>query len=214
MKGNLSDLQDIRQGNCLEVLKSLTDKSVDVVFTDPPYNAKKDYGVYKDNLPPEEYVAWMREVVFETRRIARKGVAFYVSGKLCSTYFSLIPDAHLTIVHKKAAGVLYQNFALQYHAIFSTVKPVKRTRDLWDDVRLPGEGYFFKEERYDNPGLTSLKLTEKFLEHFTVEGDIVADPFGGVGTTAVACQKMNRGYFLMELNPKYIEVAKERLARH
>lgn len=203
----------IIEGDGLFILKTLSDKSVDVVFTDSPYNAKKNYGVYKDNLPNEVYVEWMKNIISESRRVSRKGVAFYVGGKHACLFFSLIPDAHLTVVHKRAAGVFSGNYMLQYHCLFSTIKPVKKAKDLWDDVRLPGEGYFFREQRYDHPGLTSLKLTEKFLEHFTVEGDVVLDPFGGVGTTAVACKGMNRNYFLTEINPKYIEVANDRLSK-
>jgi DNA modification methylase len=202
----------IHEKDCLEFLKSFDDKSVDLVFYDPPYNAKKDYGIYKDNLPMPEYTSWMQQIARQSERVARRGVVVYVGSKLTELFFCIFPGSHLTVVHKRAAGVFSGNYMLQYHSMFSTGKPTKKCKDLWDDVRLPGEGYFFREPRYDHPGLTSLALVEKILEHFTFEGDLVVDPFAGVGTTWVACKRKNRNFIGSELNPKYIEVAHQRIA--
>lgn len=201
----------IQNKDCLKFLKEQEDSSVDLVFSDPPYNVKKDYGVYKDNRTPDEYVEWMKEIILECRRISKRGIIFYVGSKLTKLYFDLIPDAHLIPVHKRAAGVFSGNYMLQYHSMFSTAKPVIKVKDLWDDVRLPGEGYFFREPRYDHPGLTSVALTEKVITHWTLSGETVLDPFAGVGTSWVACEKLGRKFKGSELNPKYIEVAKQRI---
>ena len=201
----------IQNRDCLEFLKEQNDQSIDLVFSDPPYNVKKDYGIYKDNRPPEEYVEWMKEVIKECRRISKRGIIFYVGSKLTKLYFELIPDAHLIVVHKRAAGVFSGNYMLQYHSLFSTAKPIIKVKDLWDDVRLPGEGYFFREPRYDHPGLTSVALTEKVINHWTLSNEIVLDPFAGVGTSWVACEKLGRRFLGSELNPKYIQVAQHRI---
>lgn len=201
----------IHEKDCLEHLQGMDDSSIDIVFSDPPYNAKKDYGIYKDNKSPQEYIEWITKVVNECVRVSRRGVIFYVGGKLTGLFYSLLPTSHLIVVHKRAAGVFSGNYMLQYHSMFSTAKPVKKCKDLWDDVRLPGEGYFFREQRYKHPGLTSLKLTEKVLEYFTEENDLVFDPFSGVGTTAVACAMHNRRFEGTEINPEYIEVTQDRL---
>jgi site-specific DNA-methyltransferase (adenine-specific) len=101
---------------------------------------------------------------------------------------------------------------LQYHSILSTCNPVVKCRDVWDDVRLPGEGYYFREDRYDNPGLTGLEMTKKVLQHFTKVADIVLDPFCGTGTTLVACKATNRRGIGIEQSSKYIEIANKRLS--
>jgi DNA modification methylase len=201
----------IHNTDCVSFLKEQPDKSVDLVFSDPPYNVKKDYGVYEDNRPLEEYVEWMKEIISECYRISKRGIIFYVGSKLTKLYFDLIPNSHLIPVHKRAAGVFSGNYMLQYHSMFADAKPVVKVKDLWDDVRLPGEGYFFREPRYDHPGLTGLALTEKVLHHWTLPNEIVYDPFAGVGTTWVACKKMGREFIGTELNPKYIEVAHKRV---
>lgn len=55
-----------------------------------------------------------------------------------------------------------------------------------------------------------VKLAEKAIELTTEEGDIVADVFGGSGTTLIACEQMNRKCFMMELDTIYCSVIIER----
>lgn len=45
------------------------------------------------------------------------------------------------------------------------------------------------------------------------EGGTILDPFSGAGTTGIAAKKHNRNAILIELNPKYIEIAKKRLQK-
>lgn len=201
----------IIQTDCLKFMSNLPDKCVDLVFYDPPYNAKKKYDGYLDNLDVQDYKDWMYKVYSESERISKNGVVVYVGGKLTQMFFEIMKGAHLIIVHKRAAGAFAGNYMLQYHSLFSTRKPVRKTKDLWDDIRLPGEGYFFREPRYEHPGLTGLALTERVLEYFSNEGELVFDPFMGTGTTAVACQKMGRNFLGTEQSSKYIEIARQRL---
>lgn len=201
----------IQNENALDFLKSLADKSVNVVFSDPPYNVGKVYGKYKDNLPQDVYELWMKDIVEESMRVSVRGVIFYVSYELTKFFWNIIPNSNLIPVHKKAAGVCKKNLAIQYHSIITNVAPTKRTRNLWDDVRLPGEGYFFKEPRYDNPGMTGLALTEKIIDCFTFPNDTVLDPFSGCGTTWVACSKLGREFIGSEQNLDYIKVAEHRI---
>lgn len=198
-------------GDCREVLPGLPDGSVDMVFADPPYNVGKKYDEYDDNLPEEEYLEMMRSIIRECVRVSNNRVAFYVSGSLAETYWKLIPGSHMVVIHKLAAGIEKDNYAMQYHALFSTINPVRRTRDLWDDVRLPGEGYYFKEKRYDNPGLTGLVLTKRVLNTFSTNGSTILDPFAGVGTTAVACQSVGRKFIGIERSRKYLDITIDRL---
>lgn len=198
--------------DCLTGIKSLPDKSIDIVFTDPPYNRKKKYDNYDDNLSNEEYLIWMKQIIDELKRIVKKGMIFYVDGDLTKTFLNLIPDAELVIVHKRAAGICKNNYAKQYHSIITNVNPVKRMRNVWTDIRLPGEGYFFREQRFDCPGMTSQLLTEKILQYFTNENDIVLDIFNGTGTTSVACKNMNRKFIGFEQSKKYCLIAKQRLS--
>lgn len=74
-----SDLGALHQGDCLTLLGSMEDESVDLVFADPPFNLNKDYGRgVNDKLTDEEYLAWCQEWVTECARVVAPGGAFYL----------------------------------------------------------------------------------------------------------------------------------------
>jgi DNA modification methylase len=52
-----------------------------------------------------------------------------------------------------------------------------------------------------------------FIRLMTVPGQVVLDPFAGTGTTAVAAERLGRQWLLTELDPAYVAVLPERLAR-
>ena len=200
-------------GDCQDLMREMKPDSVDLTFADPPYNVGKDYVMYKDNLPEEEYLHWMANCIEEMDRISKRGIAIYVKSSLTKQFFNLIPDAKLIIIHKKAIGTLKANYFLQYYSLFVTA-PLIRCKDLWDDIRLPGEGYFFREQRPKHPGLTSIKLTQRIIETFTERGDMVYDPFLGTGTTLDASYLTNRNCKGCELDPQWEHLYSARAHTH
>ncbi len=199
-------------GDCLEILPTLESKSFDFAFTDVPYNVGKDYGLYKDNLPKEEWISLLQKVFVELDRITKNGFVVLIGAKGLREVWNLVPESKLVVVHKKAIGFRDKNYFWQYFGLLCTAKPVKTTEDLWNDVRLIGEGYFCREETFGHPGRTSDELTRKVLETFTIVGDSVLDPFSGVGTTAVCCKELGRNWMGIELNEEYNKVALQRLS--
>ena len=67
------------------------------------------------------------------------------------------------------------------------------------------------KERCGHPSQKPLQLIEKLVLSSTNKNDLVLDPFLGSGTTAVASQKLGRKYTGIEINPKYVSIAKKRL---
>lgn len=55
-----------------------------------------------------------------------------------------------------------------------------------------------------------VELAEEYIKAVTNEGDCVIDPFGGSGTTLIACEKLNRKCFSMEINPAMCDVIVQR----
>ena len=56
-----------------------------------------------------------------------------------------------------------------------------------------------------------LKLAQDHISTWSNEGGVILDPFAGSGTTGVACQNLNRNFILMEQEPEYVEIIKQRL---
>jgi len=49
-------INQIIPGDCLESMKNLSDESVDLIVTDPPFNIGKNYKTYKDKMKKDEYI--------------------------------------------------------------------------------------------------------------------------------------------------------------
>ena len=197
-------------GDCLELMKDIPDKSIDLVFVDPPYNVGKDYGDYKDNLPEDEYLDWCTKWIKEIKRIGIN-VAIYPPKNHLLWFWNRIPENHQVICAWSPEGAIRGNFVHQYIPLLVPSKPVKRVKDHWWNVQVPGTGYFYHEEKFDNPGQTSMDITNKVLEAFTVEGDMVADFFVGIGTTAVSCVKHNLNFIGGDISSIYLEIAEKRI---
>ena len=60
----------------------------------------------------------------------------------------------------------------------------------------------------------SIEMLEWLVKTYTNEGDLILDNCSGSGTTGVACKNLNRNYILMEKEPEYVEIIKQRLADH
>jgi hypothetical protein len=81
-------------------------------------------------------------------------------------------------------------------------------RQLGTIIRCDVARYVGKEHKH--PAMFPLELVESYLEALTNISDFVYDPFGGSGTTLIACEKTNRKCFMMELDPQYCQVIIDR----
>lgn len=67
------------QGDCLEWMRTLPPESVDLLFADPPFNLKKDYGQgISDNLSPEEYLSWSYQWLDAAVPLLTEGGALWI----------------------------------------------------------------------------------------------------------------------------------------
>ena len=80
--------------------------------------------------------------------------------------------------------------------------------NLWTDISIP---FWSMPENTDHPTQKSEKLLAKLLLASTRPGDYVLDPFLGSGTTAVACKKLGRRSFGIEIDEEYCLLALRRL---
>ena len=67
--------------------------------------------------------------------------------------------------------------------------------------------------RSEHPAVFPVKLPEEYIKAMTKENDYVIEPFGGSGTTLIACEKTNRKCRIMELDPIYCDVIRKRYTK-
>jgi site-specific DNA-methyltransferase (adenine-specific) len=68
-----SQVDQLIAGDCLEILSTLPDNSIDFAFADPPYNLKKQYLTYQDELEITTYFEWCDRWMAELIRVLRPG---------------------------------------------------------------------------------------------------------------------------------------------
>lgn len=72
-------------GDCLEIMKNMQDKSIDLIFADEPYNIGKDFGNNTDSWKSsEEYINWNKKWILEAMRILKDNGTMYL---MTSTQF-------------------------------------------------------------------------------------------------------------------------------
>jgi DNA modification methylase len=83
----------------------------------------------------------------------------------------------------------------------------KMSRNVWDDLSSPRD-----KRHLEHGAVFPLKLAERCITMYSKEGDLVCDPFLGVGTTLVAASRMGRRAVGIELNERFATISEEWLA--
>ncbi len=81
--------------------------------------------------------------------------------------------------------------------------------NFWDDISVP---YWSMAENTAHPTQKPEKLIAKLILASSKQGDVVLDPFGGSGTTAVTANKLGRKFISIEQNPQYVAWSIKRLS--
>ena len=198
----------IECGDCLELMRDIPDKSIDLIVTDPPYGKKADKGTngfgtsknrrYQggwDNQRPD------KQVFDEMFRISKNLIIFGAN------YFcDMLPFSNHWIFWDKKGDISFKNPFADGELIYTTfTSPIKR-------VVFKQQSFITdsKDKRY-HPTQKPSELIQMLIEQYSNDGDLVLDPFLGSGTTAVACVNTNRHYIGFELDPQYYDIACKRL---
>lgn len=203
-------MTEIINGDCLAYMQTLPDDYFDFGFADPPYNVGKDYGTYKDDLPEGEYFEWSKLWVNEFKRVCKR-IAIYPPKKHLLYFWNLVPEQHQIICAWSPMGAIRSNFIHQYIPLLVPQKPIKKIKDHWWNVQVPGMGYFYREEKTGHPGQTSKDITARVLSAFVNVGESVFDPFCGSGTTGIICAEYGFNFTGCELDPGWHRYAKDKI---
>ncbi len=88
----------------------------------------------------------------------------------------------------------------------------KNPGDVWGDIKqLTYKSQELLDREFLNTIQKPIKLIERIVKASSNEGDLVLDPFAGVGTTPAVCQRLKRDFIAFELNADFVRVCNERL---
>ena len=210
---------DLRLGDCLEVMKTIPNKSIDCVITDPPYGIKEHggkirYGVksiakgFKSNKHYSK-MEWdnsrlRRDYFIELFRISKNQIIFGMN------YYCdyLPPQKGFIVWHKK--GTDKSDFATCELIYSSMNRAGEYFKYDW-----VGFGYINNsnkdKDKKEHPTQKPLKLLEYLVKENTIIGQTILDPFMGSGTTGVACKELGRNFIGIEISPEYFKIAERRI---
>lgn len=135
-----------------------------------------------------------------------------VPTKYILRYWNMLGEDYKQIILSwTPEGTFRGNFINQYSSILTNIKPVIKTKNVWNNCQMSGLGWFFKESNYNHPGYTSEDITKRVITSFSIKGQTILDNFMGTGTTAIICIRENRNYIGFELNPKDIIIQNKRI---
>lgn len=201
-------------GDCIELIKTLPDKSVDLVITDPPYGVsyKESGEMYMVgdtvNLVPY-FLPGIRRVLKD------KGAIYMFSSTtklvdtlpVFNTYFKL----HSIIIWDKRIGRIprqLSHYKLRYEPILYGSMGLHRLNGYADDVfqvDIP------RGKKRVHPTQKPVEVIEYLIKNSSQENDLIFDPFAGSFTTGVACVQLKRKSIGIEISPEYFEIARKRI---
>ena len=188
---------DLRLGDCLEILPTLADKSVDAVITDPPYPNNS-------NIMADEIFSAVP--VFEmTNRIYNNVMLWFWNGAIEPPF--CVPNIARHVWHKTNGWQ-----AGKWEAINEYRKDGKRREGFVFSFPNVNIGDGTREELGRHPSPKPVKLMIALIEKYTNAGDTILDPFMGSGTTGVAAVKLSRNFIGIEKKPEYFAIAERRIA--
>lgn len=204
-------------GDALRLLKDLSNNSVDITFTSPPYNRKRNdkYDFYEDNIV--DFYEFLIDITNELMRVTKR----YVIINIQKTYynkadvFKYIGKYATNILDiviweksnpKPSSGDSITN-AYEFFIILGD-EPLKSNFTYTKNhITTPVNNNMPNEHR----AVMRTDVCQWFIENFTNENEVILDPFMGSGTTAVVCKSLNRNYIGFEISEKYCEYARERV---
>jgi site-specific DNA-methyltransferase (adenine-specific) len=219
------EVNTIYNEDCFEFMKRQSDNSFDVSFTSPPYNRVRNDTYAEFDDVNDNYLEMLDKLTDELLRITKKDVIINVQQNMYNKagFFRWLGDksAYIkgVVVWIKNNPLPNSNYresdktysvtnAFEYFVVFSKdPKEFRANNSIYNYIRSN-----VNSEHFEGHGAVMKKqIAEHFISNFTKEGDIVFDPFMGIGTTAVVCRDYNRGYVGCEIVAKYCDMADRRI---
>jgi modification methylase len=250
---SLLPFDTILVGDCIAEMAKFPDRSIDMIFADPPYNLQlggdlfrpeggmvdavdDDWDKFDSNEAYDRFTrAWLREA----RRVLKDNGTIWVIGSYHNIFrvgtalqdegFWILND----IVWRKAnpmpnfKGTRFTNAhetmiwcskseKARYTFNYRTMKALNDDVQMRSDWTLPicsgGERLKDDDGHKAHPTQKPEALLYRVMLAASEPGDIVLDPFFGTGTTGAVARRLRRRWIGIEREPKYVKVARERIA--
>ncbi|MEM2618628.1 MAG: site-specific DNA-methyltransferase [Candidatus Hadarchaeales archaeon] len=207
-------VNQIINGDPLEVMFGIKSESVDLIFADFPFRPK---GVKK-----AEFLDWNRRLAREFERLLKETGSLYILNNpfnVVSTlaiYTELFHFRNMIIIprHYKYVPFGGKMFAMRHNCLLFFVKNKEKYvfnkdygkfTDVWDDIHYAVRG--------KHTGSIPEEIVKRAILASTNEGDLVLDPFVGFGTSAIVAKKLNRRFIGIDIDENHCKIARDKLGK-
>lgn len=218
----------------IESVKFLTGGgTVNLVVTDPPYNVNYEEkskhivknkpnqritngthtNIENDSMTDEEFFNFLKKVYVNMLEVLEEGGAYYVWYATSETinFLKALESAgsdfrQILIWNKNTFVLGRQDYQWKYEPCIYGWK--EGASHNWYSDRSQTTVLDFNKplRNAEHPTMKPVDLFKYLIQNSSKAGDKVLDLFGGSGTTLIACEELNRECFMMEYEPKYVEV--------
>jgi site-specific DNA-methyltransferase (adenine-specific) len=229
---------DLRLGDCLEVMQTIPNKSIDAIICDLPYGTTACK--WDSVIPFEPLWEQYKRIIKDNGAIVLTAAQPFTSVlvmsnpkwfKYCWVWDKKMPTGHLNAKHQPMrktedivvfckSKTIYNPQGLVYSPRIKTRSSNTKGSDCYGKhgdknistwQNYPTNLLSIKNEFGLHPTQKPVALIEYLVKTYTNEGDTILDNCMGSGTTGVACKNLNRIFIGIEKDPSYFEVAKARI---
>ena len=202
-----------------DVEKLMGEFKADMLLTDPPYNVaykgktEDALTIKNDSMDNDDFRQFLRSAFFAADNVMKPGAVFYIWHAESEGYnfrgacFDIGWTVRQCLIWNKNAMVLgRQDYHWKHEPCLYGWKD--GAGHLWaSDRKQTTVIDFDKPQRNgEHPTMRPVGLFDYQILNNTKGGDIVLDLFGGSGTTIMACEQNGRNGYLMEIDPRYVDV--------
>lgn len=194
----------------------MADKSVDITFTSPPYNRKRNdkYEHYEDTI--DDFYDFLVKTTREMLRVTKRNVFVniqknYYNKEEVFRYIGAFSKELCEIIIWEKSNPLPANGAnitnaWEFVLVFG--EPLKSNSTYTKNHITTSVN---QETNSIHKAMMNIQVSDWFMEMFSQKGDVVYDPFSGFGTTAVSALKFECNYLGSEISTEYWELGNKRI---
>ena len=184
-------------------------EKADMVFTDPPYGINVIKGKIIGSIGGGKIIkAGLYRPIYGDNKYFNPSFLFEYSKNLiifgANNFAKSLPNSRGWFCWDKLDGLegTTKNFSDIELGWTSFNKPARLFKHRWQGLQ---KGSEHKEKRC-HPTQKPIQLIINLLSYYAKDMNLILDLFGGSGSTLIACEKLNRRCFMMEIDPLYIDV--------
>jgi len=209
-------------GDCLEVMRSMPDKSVDAVITDPPYSsggfqeAGKSVGsigtrqkvqIHGDVLSTRGYLRLLTRMFQSTNA---DEFFVFTDWRMWINTFDAMEDGGIRVRNMLVWDKMRMGMGLPWRSQHELIAYGKRTPAQNITGKHGNVLSFPRTGNINHPTEKPVELIKHLLGN--TKASTILDPFMGSGTTGVACVQTGRNFIGIEIDPTYFAIAEKRIA--